>query len=447
MPALYPKSMERFPNLRQSRLATFDRCALSSFFEEEYMNGWSSHAQARGTIFHRFAAKALTVMEQLGETTIPTDAAVTLLDECLRQADIDQRCPTPFCGEMIVKRENGRIICPKGHDHRSDFVNLPMEEIQDLRWVVVKWANDMQFDIENLVDVEQRLLAEITYPDGFGGSIPRVLTGQLDALFVSPGEVRGEDEFVVIDWKDSWGLPGPAGVGFDGYFQQRFYAWLVFKNYPSAQRVTLREVYVRFSEPREATVWRSDIDDVEAELSALAERFDAAHENSNFPATPGHHCQFCPRPTACPIFPGVRGEGMITDPQTAARVGRELTVAKAAIKDRTAALSAYTSVHGPQEVSSHKGRRVWGHKQVERTSRPSKKQMEDALALQRAAGVPIRVEDLYRTSQTTRFELHVPQEHEEIDPAAEDAALMSALEASVAQGTVPPDPTKEDEAA
>jgi hypothetical protein len=438
----YPKSLERFPNLRQSRLATFDRCALSSFFEEEYMSGWSSHAQARGTIFHRFAAKALTVMEQLGEDKIPTDAAVTLLDECLRQSDIDVRCPEPFCGQRIVKRKDGRIICAKGHDHRSDFVNLPMEQVKDLRWVVVKWANDMRFDIKNLVDVEQRLLAEISYPDGQGGSVQRILTGQLDALFVIPGAERDDDEFVVIDWKDTWGLPGPTSVGFDGYFQQRFYAWLIFKNYPTAQRVTLREVYVRFSEAREATVWRSDIADVEAELSALAQRFDQAHEESNFPATPGVHCQFCPRPTACPIFPGVRQEGMISDPQTALRVGRELTVAQAAIKDRTEALKAYTSVHGPQEVSSHKGRRVWGHKPSKRVSRPSRKQMEDALALQNA-GVPLNLDNLFREAQTTRFELHVPTEGEDIEPAAEDARLMAALEASVAEGRVGDPPTKE----
>jgi hypothetical protein len=220
----------------------------------------------------------------------------------------------------------------------------------------------------------------------------------------------------------------------------------VFKNYPTAERVTLREFYVRFSEAREATVFRSDIADVEADLSALAERFDQAHAEQNFPPTPGVHCNFCPRPGACPIFPGVRAEGMITDKSTAKRIAREITVAEAAIKSRKAALSAYTSAHGPEEVSSHKGKRVWGHKPVERTSRPNKKQMEEALIAQRS-GVPIRIDDLYRTSVTTRFELHTPEEHEDIEPEATDAALMAALEASVASSgsasTVAADPTEE----
>jgi hypothetical protein len=51
--------------------------------------------------------------------------------------------------------------------------------------------------------------------------------------------------------------------------------------------------------------------------------------------------------------------------------------------------------------------------------------------------VPINLDELYREAKTTRFELHAPVEGETVDPAAEDAALMSALEASVAASTVP----------
>lgn len=426
----YWRSVERFPTLRQSRLATFDRCALSSSFEEEWLSGWSTHDAASGQIFHRFAARALETMYEQGERTLPTDAAVAILDEALRQNDIDKRCPERFCGQPVVRREGGFIYCQNGHRHRSDFVNLPMEAIKDLRWIVVKFANDNAFDIENLVDVEQRLSAPITYPDGKGGAVQRTLTGQLDALFVT-GE-RSE-EFVVLDFKSGWGIPGPTSVGFDGYFQQRFYAWLVFKNFPSAEKVTLREFYVRFSEPREATVFRSEIDDVEADLSSLAERFDRAHHEANYPPSPGVHCQaLCARPSACPIFPGVRKEGSITNGQQAKRVAKEITVARAALKNRTEALSAWTSVHGPEEVSSHKGKRVWGHKEVSRTSRPSKEEMEKALAAARV-GVPIRIDDLYRTAKTSRFELHAPQERDDPPSTADDAALMSALEASIAQ--------------
>jgi hypothetical protein len=64
---------------------------------------------------------------------------------------------------------------------------------------------------------------------------------------VVPGEEPGNDEFVVSTGRTRGGCPAPTALGFDGYFQQRFYAWLIFKNYPSAQSVTLREFYVRFT--------------------------------------------------------------------------------------------------------------------------------------------------------------------------------------------------------
>lgn len=421
--SVYDIAIERFPRLRQSRLATFDRCALSASFEEDYRADWTSHPAARGQIFHRFAAKALKEMSANDEGQIETDVAISILDECLRQHDIDLECPK--CFKPIIERAAGRIRCAEGHDHRSDFVNIPMEEVKDLRWVVVKWATDNTFDIENLVDVEQRLGAPIRYQDPGGEYVERQLTGQLDALFVVGAD---DDHGIVLDWKDTWGLPGPTEVGFDGYFQQRFYAWLVFKRYPTIQKVTLKEFYVRFSEPREATVWRADMEDVEAELSALAERFDRAFTEQNFPPSPGHHCQLCPRPTACPIFPGVRGEGAITDRKVAARVARELTVAEQAVKQRKEQLKAYTSVHGPEEVSSHKGKKGWTHKVSKRVSRPSKKAMEEALAAQRA-GVPLRLDELYKEAQTTRFGLHTIVEE---DDTADDAALMAALEQSVA---------------
>jgi hypothetical protein len=418
----YDRAVERFPIIRQSRLATFDRCALSSWFEENYESGWSSKEQARGTIFHRFAAKYLSECYRQQERSMPGDAAVAILDECLRQHDIDQRCPD--CPAPIARRYQSqegfpRIVCENGHDHASEWVNVPFEEIKDLRWVVVKFANDNAFDIEYLVDVEQRLKATLTYPGG-----ERVLTGQLDALFTN---ALDEDEFIVLDWKDTWGIPGPSELGFDGYFQQRFYAWLVFKNFPSAKRVTTKEFYVRFSDSREATVYREDMDDVEAELSALLERYDRAWHEEVFPPTPGVHCHFCARPSACPIFPGVRGVGMIEDDETAQRVARELTVAEAALKSRKGALSAYTGVRGPQEVSSHKGRKAWTHKPTKTVTRPTRDAMAAAIESARH-GIPLDLDSLYKERTGSRFGLHT---YVEPDDDAADAQLMNALEASV----------------
>jgi hypothetical protein len=384
---------ERFPTLRQSRLAVFDSCALRAFFEEKYRRDWSGHPQGRGQVMHRVFARALRTMHEQQEPSIPTDAMLELLFDELRMAG----------GELL---------------------NVPFKEIKDMRWVAVKFANDTKFDIPNLVDIEHRLAAPIVY-DRDGERVERVLTGQLDAMFVA-GE--NDEEAVVLDWKDTWDLPGPADVTFEGYFQQRFYAFLVLKHYRAIERVTLREHYVRFSEFREATVHRGELEYVEAELSALAQRFDRAFERSEFPPSPGRHCQLCPMPADCPIFPDVRVEGMITNEETARRVAGEAKVARAALNQREKALKAWASVHGPVPLNSTPGReQVWGFRQRKRVSRPTREELEKQLYLH---GKRMDLDKLYKESVGTRFEPHRPDGP---DDTADDVALFDALQRSVDQ--------------
>lgn len=416
----YPKALERFPTIRQSRGVAFDACALSAKLDADYRAHWSGHPQVRGQIMHRVFAEALRTMVETGENGIPTDVMVGLLADALRQDDVDRECPD--CGGAIIDATGGIIRCAQGHEFAGDFGNIPMAEIKDMRWVSVKWANDNTFDIEHLVDIEQRLKTPITYPDGEGGHVERMLTGQLDALFAPE-----PDHAVVLDWKDTWGLPAPTEVGFDGYAQQRWYAWLVMKNYPSVDRVTLREFYVRHSASREATVHRYELVDVEQELSALAERFDRAFQQNTYPPSPGRHCLYCAKPASCPIFPGVKGEGLITDEQTARRIAGEAIVAKAALQQREKALKAWADVRGAIPIRADAGReRVWGFVERKRISRPTREELEKHLYL----GKKIDLDALYREQTVTRFEQHVPTA---VEDTADDAKLMQALEDSLKQ--------------
>ncbi|MGH2899680.1 MAG: hypothetical protein ACRDMZ_13490, partial [Solirubrobacteraceae bacterium] len=61
-----------------------------------------------------------------------------------------------------------------------------------------------------------------------------------------------------------------------GYFQQRFYGWLVMMNYSNVNRVTLREFYARKTKARKATLTRDRMPEVEEELRVLVEAFDRA---------------------------------------------------------------------------------------------------------------------------------------------------------------------------
>lgn len=406
----YPAVVEEFPRIRQSILATFDQCRLLTKFELEYRKGWSNKEQARGQIFHRFAAKALTAMADAGETTIDPEDALAIMRETLRQADVEPR----------------------------DVVTIPFSEIKDLRWITIKWAHENVFDTAHLADVEQRLQATVRYPHPAGGLVDRIISGQLDCLFVPE-----PDWAVVPDWKTGWALPPPSDLSEEGYFQQRCYALLVFHRFPSIERVTLREVYVRKkaeaggSPVREATVFRSELTEIEGEMAGLAEQFDKAMAEGEwpipkdrppnlFPPSPGSCCNYCPRPTACPIFPDARNEGEITDAETAERKAAERVVARAALTKLDKSLKAWAGAKGPIPIKDAKDPdRVLGYKDGSRTEKPTKEQVERALADQ---GAGLDLDTLYRTSTSARWEAH---SREEPDDAAADIELTEALEESI----------------
>jgi hypothetical protein len=429
----YPNAVRRFPRLRQSLLATYDDCALSARFEIDYTRGFNTHPQGRGTLFHRFAAEALRTMALHNESIIDPDVAMGIFDDVLRQATVDDTCHEPGCDLPATvlaedeREEDGReLACADGHRHYSAVVNVPARERADLGWIVRKWARDNVWDIAHLVDVERRLEATVYYPDPAGGSVERLLTGQLDAMFVDPADAT---HAIVIDHKDTWRLPPPTEVSFEGYFQQRFYAFLVMRAYRTIQKVTLREFYVRYSEPREATLTREHINEIEADVSALVERFDASAERGSWRPTPGRHCSFCARPQACPIPVHVRAEGRITDREQAQRLGAQLVVAEVVLAQTRKALQSYVDIHGPVPVKDSKGNTVWGYERIERVSKPTAEQVREAMATgQDPAG-------LFKARPGTRFgkiTLHPGQEQNEDDALA--AALRASLEWSTGKG-------------
>lgn len=420
----YPKAVEQYPTLRQSMLSAFDLCALEAHFDLLYTRGWATHPQARGRVFHHVAARAMTEMNRQNEETIEVDVALAILHEVLRQDDLDRCCPE--CGNVnFGPVQEGFRVCADGHRFETEIVNVPLHSVKDLYWVVKKWAHDNSFDIKDLVAVEQRMSAKIEYPNPDGGTVERVITGALDALLV---EGVDDDHAIVLDWKDTWGLPAPAEVSFEGYFQQRFYAFLVMENYRTIEKVTLREFYVRYSEPREATLYRHQLDDVRAELSALVERFDRAVESKTFVPTPGKHCSYCPRPTSCPIPKHVRGAGKIESQEDAERSARRLIVAKAIIGQETDALNEWALLHGPIPMRDAKGVRVYGHRPVTRVERPTRDQLEQAI---REAGTTdsLNLDSLFVEKQGTRFEAHVPKPTVESDT---DAQMIAKLQEAVA---------------
>jgi hypothetical protein len=214
-------------------------------------------------------------------------------------------------------------------------------------------------------------------------------------------------------------------VSHKGYFQQRFYAFLVMIAYPTIQRVTLREFYVRFNEVREATLERGELDDVRAELSALVERYDRAFATKTFPPSPGHHCGYCLKPQKCPIPVTLRREGRISSDEEAAIVARQLVVGNSVAKQSRQALAAWADTHGPVPIKDAKGPRVYGYTASEQTRRPDRETLERALA-----SGEVDVDRLYKTVLTSRFVEHVPRKDRATD---EDVVMLAALEGALAE--------------
>ena len=433
----YPLALELHPTLRQSKLSEYDRCALMSKFGMEggrkwepnlkveralarlmaegkigwdtkallledlpkwgiapVERGWTTHPQARGHIMHRTLGKCLSVMYDSDEERIPVGVAEAILEETLRQHDV------PL----------------------EEMEAIPAEEIADLRWTVRKWASDTRWTVRNLVSVEELLETTIHYPSDYG-PVARRLTGRLDALFAEG------DRGIVPDWKDTWMLPPEQEVSFTGYFQQRFYGLLVLRKYTALNSVTLMEWYLRRSEPRTVTLRREQLPEVEAEMSALAERFDRSVENDSFKPSPGKHCSFCTFPERCPIEPAARGEGAIQSDEQARRVAAQMLVADTVKKKLWSALRAWSNRHGFVPVSDAKGRRRgYGFEERTSTLKPSQEELEREL--RRAQGDPTRLNfrRLYKRRKSTNFkEIDAPFQI----PTPEDQQLAELLRKSV----------------
>jgi hypothetical protein len=352
-PVDFDEVVRRFPAVRQSLLSSFDDCELSTLFSIRYERGWSTHPQAAGTIFHRFAAACLREMREYDSESIPVGAALQILEDTLRQADVPP----------------------------EDIVRVPLRDMPLLEMVARKFAADNAFSVRSIIDIEKRLEATLRYPDPETGEMrERVLSGQLDALIARP-----PDEAVVIDWKHTWALPpkrdedaDEPGVSYHGFFQQWFYAWLVMKNYSAVNACSLREFYPRRTQARTARVVRADLDRIERRLGILVGQFDRAvaageppslrmgalERHGSWKPSPGKHCDWCAKSHLCPIDDDYKGDGGVRTMDDAMRLAAVRHQAKAVYDAVGARLKVWTETNGPVPIKWSKGRRVLGHRPI-----------------------------------------------------------------------------------
>lgn len=352
-PRTLEEVIEAFPAHRQSLLSTFDNCSLSALFGLEN-TPFTNAAQARGIIFHRTAAEILRTLRRTGEVKMPVSEALEILYEQAAQRDVPP----------------------------EDVVTVPIRERRLLRIGVIKLVSHNEFRMKRLIAVERRLSTTVEYPHPEGGMVTRKLTGQPDALIADPKtEYDPVSGAIVLDWKMSLRAPPkgrdddhwdtPESVSYNGYFQQRKYGLLVLKNYPSVQRVRLREFYPLENVARYGTVYRTDIEHLEREFAVLAELLDRAlmggSASKQWQPSPGKHCAYCPSPTRCPIKDDVRARegGIATFPEMKRAVNEYVWMGETR-KELHEALKNYIAEHGGENgedyvtVSSPKGRYAVG---------------------------------------------------------------------------------------
>jgi hypothetical protein len=412
-----------FPTLRQSLLASFDDCRLKTRWDIEGVE-FDSPAQARGHLFHRFAAEVMRTLWRTGNTSMPTEEAMAVLYEVIAQRDVPDRDVVwlPAKERRILRRcvialvhdygtdrprefEMTRLIAVEGTSvEGGDPLRIPLEYPASEVCPACGGSGTVFLDQETLSGLAECETCDETGWMQTGGMIERIATGRPDAVLAVP-----PDGLEILDWKTDR-QPPPKGeendehrddaehVSYGGYFQQRTYGVGALRRWPHVKWVRLREFYVLAGEARWATIHREHMEHIERELAAEVELLDRAlmggHRSEIWSPSPGHHCRYCPRSGQCPIPREERGEGAIGDSAAvAARYGAQAVVAQQVYKDRIASLKPYVNEFGPVDVRHAKGRLQWRWKEG--------------------------------TTGKRTFGLHVP---EASDRGPEDPALASAFE-------------------
>lgn len=347
--------------LRQSSIAQFDRCALSYLFTLQQPAVLHQHAgiyTARGTLFHRWVARAIRQMRAEGWTSYPVEMGLELLLIVIAQRDVPD----------------------------DEVVHLPMEELRWLRVLVTRWCEGGNFNAQRVLDMgdvadddspDARLYMKVPVPDGQGGMYERTISGRPDVVVADPPQ-----GVIVVDWKSGWAPPSReverAGrteqddqkLSDQGYAQQVIYGAILLANLPAIQQVTLREAYLMSGEYREATVHRWELERILDVLGGIISQMDAAiasgPDSDRWVPTGGTHCALCPRPRACPIKDW---EGIPATEEEARLMATEWHVSAIVRKDRTPYLKGWVDAHGPLEIDHEKGRRMLGWPDWDGTSK------------------------------------------------------------------------------
>jgi len=122
------------------------------------------------------------------------------------------------------------------------------------------------------------------------------------------------------------------------------YAMLAQRKYPKIKKFKCRFDFVRHGGIVETERNLSDIGVTEKYLIKKIETILDAVEQNNFPANPGHFCDFCGHVGRCPIEPD--------DVLTGEEIASQVLILQALLKDRRERLKKIVSKKGPIAINN-----------------------------------------------------------------------------------------------
>lgn len=282
--------------LRQSLLRTFDQCPQQAVWTTESPAGWSTPAQALGTAFHSVAEAILATMQEHGRS----------VNEHGEVEEV-QQLSTQEAVEIAYE-----VLARPGTPHLSG------EQVESLVGMVIGFC-DVKWQPSHIIGMEERLFADVTGPDG----VARTVTGQPDVLMADP-----PGGAICVDFKSGRGKPkqprnpddpeawkkdhGRAYLSERGHFQLDVYGMLILRTFPNLDRVTLRELHVRWGETREAVLTRDEMEHVERRVGLQLMRLEQTLTGViDVEPRPGVWCHHCPRRSECPVPWEERLEGAV----------------------------------------------------------------------------------------------------------------------------------------
>lgn len=314
-------AMRRPDTYRQSLLTAFAECPrralLSLTVPENLTTGNVAQSADLGSAMHAIIAEILRTLYRQGATQMPTQEAIEVMYEVLA------------AGSWV----------------------LGPAELDDLRGLVLNFALYYEWNAGRIIALERRLTADVPCPDGK----TRTITGQPDLIVADP-----PNGAIIVDYKSGRGRPpsprtpvaqGEPIIGVQylserGHGQLDTYGLLVMRNYSAVQRVTLRELMLRYGDRREATLTRPELEHVERQLGLTAMLLDRAITEGLGSGLarprPGAHCaRRCPVARSCPVPAEQRGVGALADQAAADAEAQRYVVVDALRSAQRDAMRAY----------------------------------------------------------------------------------------------------------